>query len=137
VGGLVLTRFGSIDVPEVGAIPSGFPELTLALPWEAVPTLFVPAAVIGVIGFAEPASIARRYARADHTPWDPDREFVGQGLANVGAGLFGGYPAGGSFSRSALNRIAGARTRWSGAVTGVIVLAVLPFADVLSGLPTA
>jgi SulP family sulfate permease len=44
---------------------------------------------------------------------------------------------GGSFSRSALNRLSGARTRWSGAVTGACVVAVLPVADVLAGLPTA
>ena len=44
---------------------------------------------------------------------------------------------GGSFSRSALNRDAGAKTRWSGAVTGLVVLCFLPFASSLAELPTA
>src|SRR5690606_1639746 len=70
-------------------------------------------------------------------PWNPEREFIGQGLANAAAGCFGGYPVGGSFSRSALNRAAGARTRWSGAVAGLAVLAVLPVAGPLESLPTA
>ena len=35
----------------------------------------------------------------------------------VAAGITGGFPVGGSFSRSALNRMAGARTRWSGSGT--------------------
>lgn len=107
------------------------------VPWGDVPHLVVPALVIAVVGFAEPSAIARRYAAEDRTPWDPDREFIGQGLANAAAGAVGGYPVGGSFSRTALNRAGGARTRWSGAVTGATVLLVLPFAGLLSPLPVA
>ena len=55
----------------------------------------------------------------------------------MAAGITGGFPVGGSFSRSALNRMAGARTRWSGAVTGLAVLAFLPFASSLASLPQA
>lgn len=134
---LVLTNLHLVTVPEVGPIPAGLPPLALDLPWDAVPRLIVPACVIALVGFAEPASIARHYAGADRRPWDPDREFTGQGLANLAAGVFGGYPTGGSFARSALNRAAGARTRFSGAVTGLAVLACLPAARVLSGLPVA
>jgi SulP family sulfate permease len=53
------------------------------------------------------------------------------------AAFSGGYPVGGSFSRSSINRLAGAKTRWSGGVTGLIVIAFLPFASVLEPLPTA
>jgi SulP family sulfate permease len=134
---LLLARLPGADLPRVGDIPSGLPLPTLDLPWTAVPALLLPALVIALVGFAEPASIARRYASADRSPWDPDRELVGQGLANLGAGLFGGFAVGGSFSRSALNRLSGARTRWSGVVSGAVVLALLPFVSVLSGLPTA
>jgi len=49
----------------------------------------------------------------------------------------GGYPVGGSFSRSALNHGAGAVTRASGAITGLAVLAFLPFAGILEPLPKA
>jgi sulfate permease, SulP family len=134
---LAAGRLDAVDAPEIGPVPSGLPELSLALPWSATPHLIVPALVIAVVGFAEPASIARKYATADRRPWNPDREFVGQGLANLGAAVVGGYPAGGSFSRSALNRQSGARTRWSGAITGLAVLAFLPFAGLMSGLPVA
>jgi len=135
--GLAVSALGLVSVETVGQIPSGLPAISLDLPWHALPDLVVPALVIAAVGFAEPASIARRYAAEDRTPWDADREFVGQGLANLGAGLVGGYPAGGSFSRSALNRLAGARSRWSGAITGLAVLAVLPVASALSPLPRA
>lgn len=137
VAGLLLSESGTLSIDNVGNIPSGMLAFNLGLPWGAVPDLVLPAAVIAVVGFAEPASISRKYATQDRVPWDPDKEFVGQGLANLAAGVAAGYPAGGSFSRSALNRMAGARTRWSGAVTGVVVLAVLPFAGALSSLPVA
>src|SRR5690606_40694102 len=65
------------------------------------------------------------------------RELVAQGAANLVSGLMHGMPVGGSFSRSALNRQAGARTRLSGAVAGLAVLAFLPFSGVLEGLPRA
>ncbi|MPZ63596.1 MAG: STAS domain-containing protein [Propionibacteriales bacterium] len=137
LAGLLASEFGVVDAPRVGSIPSGLPSLALDLPWSSFADLIVPAMVIAVVGFAEPASIARKYAAEDRMRWDPDREFVGQGLANLAAGAVGGYPAGGSFSRSALSRISGARTRWSGAISGIVVLAVLPAADVLSALPLA
>lgn len=68
---------------------------------------------------------------------DPDREFVSQGVANLAAACFGGYPCGGSFSRSSVNRMSGARTRLAGGVTGLAVLAFLPLAEVLEPLPLA
>jgi SulP family sulfate permease len=93
--------------------------------------------VIALVGFVEPSSIARTYAALDRKGWDPNREFVSQGAANVAASISGAFPVGGSFSRSALNREAGARTRSSGAVTGLAVLVFLPFAAMLSSLPLA
>jgi sulfate permease, SulP family len=105
------------------------------LPWGSVPTLLVPAAVIAVVGFAEPASIARHYATLERRRWNPDRELVSQGAANLAAGLGGGFPVGGSFSRSALVRDAGARTRLAGGISGLVVLALLPATEVLAQLP--
>ena len=137
VGALGLTAFGVVTVAEVGDVPNGLPTPSLALPWSHTPSLLVFGAVIALVGFAEAASIGRQYASEDREAWDPDREFIGQGLANVAAGVFQGYPAGGSFSRSSLNRLAGARTRWSGVLAGVVLLALLPVASVLSRLPQA
>ncbi len=121
----------------VGAIDAGVPPLSLALPWRDVLSLLVPGAVIAVVGFAESASIARTFAAEDRLPWDADREFVSQGAANVAAGVCGGFPVGGSFTRSALNRLAGARSQWSGAITGLGVLALLPLVFLLEDLPAA
>lgn len=121
----------------IGDIDAGLPPLSLDLPLGSVPSLLAGGAVIALVGFTEPASIARAFAARDRTTWSPNREFVSQGAANVAAGLCGGFPVGGSFSRSSLNREAGARSAWSGAITGAAVLAFLPVAFLLAPLPEA
>lgn len=134
VAGTAWSQLAGFDGAVVGDV-----DLELSLPggFSAGDTLslLVPGLVIAVVGFAEPASIARTYAAMDRKPWDSNREFVGQGLANVAAGAVGGFPVGGSFSRTGLNRLSGAKTRWSGAFTGLLVLLALPFMGLLASLP--
>lgn len=129
-----LTNYGG-DV--IGEIPEGLPPFSLSLPWGDIPGLLVGGTVVALVGFAEPASIARTFAGEDGESWSASQEFLSSGLANLAAGVFGAYPVGGSFSRSSVNRFAGAQTKWSGGVTGLVVLAFLPFAGVLEPLPDA
>ena len=121
----------------VGSIPPGLPPLSLDLPWSRLPSLLVPGIVISVIGFAEGVSISRVFASEERQHWDADREFLSKGLANVVAAFSAGLPVGGSLSRTSVNRLAGAKSRWSGLVTGVTVLLFLPFAPAMSALPRA
>lgn len=125
------------DGRSIGEVPSSWPSFDLNLPWGFTWSLLVPALVIALVGFAEPSSIARTYAASDRRSWSADREFISQGVANLVAAVSGGYPVGGSFGRSSLNRAAGARTRWAGAVTGLAVLAILPIVGSLSSIPRA
>ncbi len=121
----------------VGPLAGGFVTPAIDLPWSSMPDLALAAFVIALVGFAEPSSIARTFAAEDRTPWDADREMVGQGVANVVAGLTQAFPVGGSFSRSSLNRLAGATSPWAGAITGAAVLLALPLTPVLNSLPSA
>ena len=134
IGFSLATGYGGATV---GDVPAGLPPLPRNLPWSQLPLLVIPGGVIALVGFAEAASISRTFAVMDRRPWDPDREFISQGVANVAAALSSGFPVGGSFSRSSLNHLAGARSRWSGAVTGVAVLLFLPVAGILAPLPRA
>ncbi|MGH1490339.1 MAG: SulP family inorganic anion transporter [Acidimicrobiales bacterium] len=138
--GLAYSAFVSNSVLTVGdtaPIPEGLPALSLDLPWSSFGTLVVGGLIIALVGFAEPASIARQFAQEDKARWDANRELASSGLANLTAALSGAFPVGGSFSRSSVNRLAGAKTRWSGGITGLVVLAFLPIASVLDGLPQA
>ena len=135
--GLAYSALSDFDGAVVGSIPSGFPPFSVNLPWSSAADLMLPAIAIALVGFAEPASIARAYATLDRQVWNPDRELVSQGVANVVAGLFSGFPLGGSFSRSSVARMAGARTSATGAIAGITVLVFLPFAGIIEGLPVA
>lgn len=123
--------------PVVGDVETGLPIFGLTVPWASTWRLLLPAAVIALVGFSEAASIARTYATLERKRWDPNREFIGQGLANLAAGAVGGFPSGGSFTRSGLTRDAGARTRVSGAISGLVVLLLIPFMGLVSDLPVA
>ncbi len=136
-GGIWLSARGLYHGPTIGAVPEGLPPLGLSFPWRSTPWLLLPGVVIALAGFSEAASIARTYAAKERQRWDPDREFVSQGVANLASAVSGGFPVGGSFSRSGLAHLGGARTRWSGAITGLTVLAFLPFASILAPLPVA
>jgi SulP family sulfate permease len=135
--GVAYSMLSGYQGETIGPIPASVPLFSRDLPWSSLSRLVLPGFVIALVGFAEPASIARTFAARERKPWNPDQEFVSQGAANIAAGLVGGFPVGGSFSRSSLNWEAGAKTRWSGAITGVVVLALLPIAGLLSPLPRA
>lgn len=137
VAGVALSAALGYSGSTVGQLSGGFIPLSFDLPWQAAGQLVIPALAIALVGFAEPASIARAFAADEREPWDANREMVGQGVANLAAGISGSFPVGGSFSRSSLNRIAGGQSRWAGAITGGFVLLALPFTPLLEALPRA
>lgn len=120
---------------QIGTIPTGLPGLSFDLPFDRWGDLIGPALLIAMVGFVEPASICRTYATAKRERWSANQEFVSQGVANVAASAVGTFPVGGSFGRSSLNERAGATSRWSGAITGLTMLAFLPFVSVLETIP--
>ena len=137
VGGSMYSHLSGYKGPVVGEIPTGVPNLGFGLPWGSIDELLLSGIVIALIGFAEPASISRIFASQENQRWSANREFVSQGLANVASAFSGALPVGGSFSRSSLNKLSGAQSKWSGLVTGVVVCLFLPFANILDRLPTA
>ncbi len=137
IGAVIWSDLSDYSGSVIGDLPGGFISIDLGLPYGDAGSLIVPGIVIALVGFAEPASIARTFATADRIPWDANRELVSQGVANLASGISGAFPVGGSFSRSSLNRLAGGRTLWSGAITGLTVLLAVPFAPALEPLPRA
>ena len=124
----------------VGAIPEGLPALALpTIDFGYVLDLAGVAIAISLIGFMEAYSIAKAMSmRKTHQSLDANQELLGQGLGNVAASLFQGYAVSGSFSRSAVNLDAGARTGFASVVTGLLVAATLLFlTPVLYHMPQA
>lgn len=130
-------RFSRAVAGDPNSIPGSFPSLQLDLPWGDLGTIAIGGFIIALVGFAEPSAIARTYANEEQQQWNASQELVASGLANLTSSFSGTYPVGGSFSRSSLNKLAGAQTRMSGGVTGLLVLAALPLAPQLDKLPSA
>lgn len=69
---------------------------------------------------------------------DTNRELLAQGIGNTLSGLVGGLPVTGVVVRSAANIDAGAQTRWSAIIHGVLLLVfVLSIPTVLNMIPLA
>ncbi|KAJ1831992.1 hypothetical protein LPJ63_003882 [Coemansia sp. RSA 2711] len=104
-------------------IPRGFQHM-------AVPTVnsrilsevsgYLPSAIIVLV--IEHISIAKSFARRDNYTIDPNQELIAIGLTNIFGPFFGGYPATGSFSRTAIKAKAGVRTPLAGVITAAIVV---------------
>ena len=119
VVGVVASQLIDYGGDIVAVIPEGLPPFTISFPWSSLPSLLVPGVVIALLGFAEPVAIARTFAAQERDPWDPNREFLSQGIANIASAISSGFPVGGSFSRSGIARLSGGETRWTGAVAGI------------------
>ena len=131
----------SLGIPIVGHIPSGLPRFSGG---EAVKIvdfgeLTVVVLSIVIVGFMESIAIAKQLAGKHNYELDSSKELIGLGVANTCAGLFGGYPLTGSFSRSAVNNDAGAKSGISSIVTatlvGLVLLFMTPIFELLT-LPT-
>jgi SulP family sulfate permease len=135
VGILSLDQRG---VVVIGELPRSLPPLTRVpvLDVRRIAQLSTGALAIAAIGLVEAMSIARTIADQTGQRLDSNQEFVGQGLANVAAGFFSGYPCSGSFTRSAVNFDAGGRTPLASLFSGVFVLiAMLVFAPFAAYVP--
>ncbi|AQT82198.1 sodium-independent anion transporter [Mycolicibacterium litorale] len=114
-------------VASIGALPSHLPAPLLPhADASALRTLISAALAIAALAAIESLLSARVAATMSPTgPYDPDRELVGQGLASVASGLFGGMPATGAIARTAVNVRSGARTRVSAIVHSLLLLGVV------------
>lgn len=121
----------------VGEIPAGLPSFaTPPLDWHATIALLPAAFVIALISFMEAMSSCKVIAIKTRTAWDENQELIGQGLAKVAAAFSQSMPVSGSFSRSALNLSAHAKTGISSLVAAAFVLlTLLFFTSLLHHLP--
>ncbi|GAB1410661.1 hypothetical protein MASR1M90_18150 [Desulfovibrionales bacterium] len=112
----------------VGAVPAGLPALRLPVfSFDAVAQLVVSALVIALVAFMESISMAKAMASKSRQHIDPNQELIGQGLANVCGSFFQAYPACGSFTGSAINLQAGAKTGMAMVFNGLFVALTLLF----------
>jgi SulP family sulfate permease len=90
-----------------------------------VRSLFGATLVMTLLALTEATAIAKAVARQYGDTLDGNREFIGQGLANLAGAFFSAMPASGSFNRSGVNVEAGARTPLAAASAAVFLVLIL------------
>jgi high affinity sulfate transporter 1 len=142
---LILARlldFPALGIPQIGAVPAGLPLPRLpaiGADWFAHLRALLPdAAGIALMSFTETIAAGRAFARAGEPRPHANRELLATGLGNLLGGLFGGMPAGGGTTQTAVNRLAGARSQVAAAVTVLAAALVLLFlAPLIGQMPEA
>lgn len=114
----VATLSSIAEIPRSLPLPV-FPDLGL------VPVLIIPAFSLAFVGLVQGAGISANFPNPDGTYPDTSRDFVGQGAANIAAGIFQGMPVGGSMSASSLVKTAGARSRQALVIAGIVIALVI------------
>ncbi|MFW5713071.1 MAG: SulP family inorganic anion transporter [Brevefilum sp.] len=95
-------------------------------------------AAIALFGFMETISIAKAMSQMTDEKLDPSREMIAQGLASFVGGFFQCMPSAGSPSRTVINVINGAKTRFSAVLSGASVLMfLLLFSGLIGYIPMA
>lgn len=117
------------DVPIIGEIPSGLPALQVeglfsidASAYSLVAEYALVLAVLGSIDSLLTSVIADNMTKTKH---NSNRELIGQGIGNAIAAIFGGIPGAGATKGTVININSGGRTRVSGVIHGLFLLAVL------------
>ncbi|MGI5461048.1 SulP family inorganic anion transporter [Streptomyces sp. CA-249302] len=141
IAATVVAQVADLDAAKpIGALPPGLPAPSLAfLDLGALSSLLPSAVAVAALGALESllsASVADGMTVGQKH--DPDRELLGQGLANIAAPLFGGVPATGAIARTAVNVRSGAGSRLA-ALTHAAILALIVFAaaPLVSKIPLA
>ena len=139
IGAVEIFDLGAHSVAIVGSIESGLPSL--AIPDVGLDRFGgLAAAALGVmlVGFAESLGTAKAYAERQDAAIDTNRELLGLGAANIGAGISGGFAVNGSLSKTAVNGTAGGRTQLVGLIAaGLTLLTLLFLTGFFESLPTA
>ena len=142
VGAIAAARLWDLEergVHLVGDIASGLP--TPGLPdvsWEQVAALVPGALGLAVVVFGESMALAKSFGARHGERVDADVELAGLGAANAVGGLFGGFAAIGSNSRTAAADSAGQKTQLASLLTGVLlVLTMLFLTQLFEDLPEA
>jgi SulP family sulfate permease len=129
IGLTLVTVFAGLQVPVIGDIPKGLPDVhidtLLAMDWHHPMVMVIPALTLAALGAIDSLLTSVVADNKTKTKHNSNRELIGQGIGNMGAGIIGGLPGAGATMRTVVNIDAGGRTRLSGVVHGLGLLIVL------------
>src|SRR5690606_28352553 len=117
-------------VGDMGELPDAlpvflFPDVPLTM--ETLRIILPVSATLAVVGLLESLMTAQIVEDMTDTPTDRRRECVGQGSANIVAGLLGGMAGCAMIGQSVINVSAGGRGRLSCFVAGAVLLLLVVY----------
>lgn len=124
---------------DIGPVFSELPQLTppsfnFRILIKIVPLAFA----ITLLTILEATTIGRSYTSSKEPPYNNNQEIYGLGISNFLSAFLGAMPNSGSFSRSALNKASGAKTRFAAIFSGGFVfLFVFLLGFLVSQIPIA
>ena len=138
----VLGGWNVPDVGDEGRLPSNLPSWLIPdvpLTMETLRIIAPYALAMAVVGLLESLMTAKLVDDITDTHSNKSREAVGQGVANMVSGFFGGMGGCAMIGQTMINvKVSGARTRISTFLAGVFLLAlVVGLGDVVAQIPMA
>jgi SulP family sulfate permease len=119
-------NLGDLGVKNVGDI-SAITNFSLSFSLPGIPfkdwsTILIGGITISLFTLIETISVAKAYSEKAGEKFNASQEFVAQGLASIIGGFFSSIPTSGSPSRTTINYENGAKTKYAGVISGIIVL---------------
>jgi SulP family sulfate permease len=112
--------------PIIGDVPTGLPTLSIPqVPFDRLPDVVGGAATLALLGSIDSLLTSLVADSITRTRHDSNRELIGQGIGNMVSALIGGLPGAGATMRTVVNVRAGGRTRLSGALHSLVLLALV------------
>ncbi len=134
----------NLDSPRVGdlaSIAGGLPQFhipDMPFTWESLMIILPYAIILSAIGLIESLLTLNLVSEMTDTHGGASRECAAQGAANLVTGFFGGMGGCAMIGQSMINVKSGGRTRLSGIVAALSLLAFILFAsDLIEQIPLA
>ena len=125
-------------VAVLGTVQSGAPQLGLTgLSWSTLESLAPLAAVVALVVVTQTAATTRAFAEQGGYDVDAGRDFLAVGAGSVVAGLVGSFPVDASPPRTGAVVTAGGRTQAGALGAALVIVLLIPVADVLRDVPLA
>jgi len=123
----------------LGPLPSALPPLSYpAISVATLQSLLPGALAVTLVSLTQALSIAHTIALKSGQRLDNNQEFIAQGLANVAAAFFSGFPTSASVNRCGINYDAGARTPIAAMFASLLLVVVLlAVAPLMAHMPIA
>jgi SulP family sulfate permease len=136
---VAVLNLDQMGVDTVGTVPRGLPPASVP-DFSAIDlSALVPAALgVTIVAYSDNIVTARAFAARRREEIDARQEFLALGAANLGAGLFSGFPVSSSGSRTVIGDAVGSRTQlYSLVAAGILLLTMLFLGPALSTFPLA